>query len=74
MSANNPSRFGRLRPGVFQAASLAVAVCMLSACSAERAQSTASPGLDSGVTSSSGGGTQTLNNRQNVGVTTPTGR
>lgn len=51
----------------------AVAVLvMLAGCGATGPQSTASPALDSGVTSSSGGGQRALGNLPNTGVTTST--
>ena len=53
---------------------LAAALPLLSACSAARPDPVASPRLDSGVSSSSGGGTQTLGGSPSVGVTTRTGR
>ena len=44
----------------------------LAACAPAMApQSTSSPALDSGVTSSTGGGTQTLGNAGNTGITKP---
>lgn len=45
---------------------------VLAGCAYERPQSTVSPGLVSGVTSQNGGGTRTLGNGVNVGVTTRT--
>lgn len=42
----------------------------LAACADERPQSTFTKGLDTGITSSDGGGTRTLANQPNVGVTT----
>lgn len=53
-----------------RAAVLALTCAGLGACAGERPQSTVSPGLDSGVTSSNGGGTRALGNQPNVGVTT----
>lgn len=47
-------------------------VLILAACSAGRADTTVSPKLDSGITSSNGGGTRTLGNQPDIGVTTST--
>jgi len=49
-----------------------ITVCILAACSADRPDTVVSPKLDSGITSSNGGGTRTLGNQPNLGVTTPT--
>ncbi len=46
--------------------------CVLAACSADRPDTTVSPKLDSGITSSNGGGQRMLGNTNNMGVTTPT--
>ena len=46
---------------------------LLAACSDVRPSPLVSPQLDSGVTSSNGGGTRTLGNNPNVGVTTRIG-
>lgn len=46
-------------------------VSLLAACGRTGPQSTSSPNLDSGVTSSRGGATQVLGNQPNTGVTTP---
>ncbi len=43
---------------------------LLAACAAERPQSTTTPGLETGITANNGGGTTTLNNNPNVGITT----
>ena len=43
---------------------------LLAACADTRPDPVVSPGLDSGITSSNGGGTRTLGNQPNVGVTT----
>ena len=45
----------------------------LAACANARPDPVVSPQLDSGITSSNGGGTRTLGNQPNVGVTTRTG-
>ena len=45
----------------------------LAACSDIRPSPLVSPQLDSGVTSSNGGGTRTLGNNPNVGVSTRVG-
>jgi len=42
----------------------------LASCAAERQQSTSTPGLETGITANNGGGTRTLNNNPNMGVTT----
>jgi len=47
-----------------------MATCCLAACAGERPQTTVSPQLESGVTSSNGGGTRALGNQPNVGVMT----
>ncbi len=46
---------------------------LLAACADTRPDTLVSPSLDSGVTSSNGGGTRTLGNQPNVGVTTRVG-
>ena len=46
---------------------------LLAACAEVRPSPLVSPALDSGVTSSNGGGTRTLGNQPSVGVTTPVG-
>lgn len=46
--------------------------CILAACSADRPDTTVSPKLDSGITSSNGGGQRMLGNQPDVGVTTST--
>ena len=51
-----------------------VAACTaLVGCAGERPQSATTPGLDTGITSSNGGGTRALANQPNVGVTTRVG-
>ncbi len=44
----------------------------LGACAVEQPQSTVSPGLETGIRSSNGGGARALGNVPNVGVTTQT--
>ena len=51
----------------------ALLVSLLAACSAARPDPVVSPRLDSGVTSSDGGGTRALQNQPGVGITTPVG-
>jgi hypothetical protein len=46
--------------------------CILTACAAGQPDTTVSPKLESGITSSNGGGQRMLNNQPNVGVTTST--
>ena len=46
--------------------------CMLTACGATQPDTVVSPKLESGITSSNGGGQRTLGNQPNVGVTTST--
>ncbi len=46
---------------------------LLAACADVRPDPVASPKLDSGITSSNGGGARMLGNQPNVGVTTRTG-
>ena len=46
---------------------------LLAACSDVRPDTIVSPRLDSGVTSSNGGGARALNNQPGVGVTTTVG-
>ena len=58
----------RVRPWVALLACLA-----LGACAGERPQSTFTPGLDTGITASDGGGTRALGNQPNVGITTRVG-
>ncbi len=48
-------------------------VALVAACADIRPDTTVSPNLDSGVTSSNGGGARALNNQPGVGVTTPIG-
>lgn len=58
----------------FGASLFALGACLaLGACAYARPDPVATPGLDSGVTAGSGGGTQVLRNNPNMGVTTPTG-
>ena len=56
------------------AALLAASLPLLAACNDLRPDPIASPKLDSGVSSSFGGGTQTLGSTPNVGVNTRVGR
>ena len=53
---------------------LAAALPLLAACGAARPDPIVSPQLESGITSSNGGGTTTLGSGPYVGVTTRTGR
>jgi hypothetical protein len=46
----------------------------LAACADARPDPVASPQLDSGITSSNGGGTRALGNQPNIGVTTGVAR
>ncbi len=46
--------------------------CLFAACSADQPNTVVSPKLDSGITSSNGGGQRQLDNTQSIGVTTPT--
>jgi len=48
-------------------------VSLLAACADARPDTTVSPQLDSGITSSNGGGARALGNQPNVGITTRTG-
>ena len=50
-----------------------VAAGLLAACADVRPDTTVSPRLDSGITSSNGGGQRALGNQPGVGVTTPVG-
>lgn len=59
---------------MMKSASAILLACALAACADLRPDPVASPRLESGVTSSSGGGAQALGNQPNVGVTTRTGR
>jgi len=67
---------GYATPALIRAAGLSLAiaasacVAALAGCAGERPQSTVSPGLDSGITSSNGGGMRTTGNLLNQGVTT----
>ena len=54
----------------FVLAFIALAACTPAERRAERPQSTTTPRLDTGITSDSGGGQQTLGNNVDVGVTT----
>ncbi len=51
-------------------ACLAMGACTPAERTAERPQSTRTPGLETGITSDSGGGTRALGNTLNEGVTT----
>lgn len=64
---------GASGPTLLRAVVMAAACC-LAACAGERPQSTVSPGLESGITSSNGGGARALGNQPNVGVTTRVGQ
>ena len=55
----------------FILASMALAACTPAEKRAERPQSATTPGLDTGITSTGGGGQQTLGNNVDVGVKTP---
>ena len=46
---------------------------LLAACADERPNTIVSPRLDSGITSSNGGGTRALGDQPNMGVTTRVG-
>lgn len=46
---------------------------LLAACSAVQPDTTVSPRLDSGITSSNGGGARALSNQSGASVTTPVG-
>ncbi len=46
--------------------------CVLTGCAASQPDTVVSPKLESGITSSNGGGQRTLGNQPNVGVTTST--
>ena len=46
---------------------------LLAACAGDRPDTTVSPRLDSGVTSSNGGGARALSSQPGVGVTTQVG-
>ncbi len=46
--------------------------CVLTACAAEQPNTVVSPKLESGITSSNGGGQRQLGNQPDVGVTTST--
>jgi hypothetical protein len=52
---------------------LLVACTVLVGCAGERPQSTTTPGLETGITSSNGGGTRALGNQPGAGVTTRVG-
>ena len=52
---------------------VALACAALLGCAAERPQSTTTPGLETGITSSNGGGQRTLGNQPSIGVTTGVG-
>jgi len=70
------ARQGCATPVLMRAGGLSLAiaasacVAALAGCASERPQSTVSPGLDSGVTSSNGGGMRATGNVLNQGVTT----
>ncbi len=46
--------------------------CIVAACSAEQPSTATAPKLETGITSSNGGGQRQLDNTQSIGVTTPT--
>ncbi len=48
-------------------------ISLLAACADARPDATVSPQLESGITSSDGGGTRALGNQPGVGITTRTG-
>lgn len=52
-------------------ASVALAACTPGERRAERPQSSTTPGLNTGITSTGGGGQQALGNNLDMGVTTP---
>jgi len=66
-------RDGNNRTAVPHAAAFVLTALLLSACAEERPQLTVSPKLESGVTSSNGGGARTLGNQPDVGFTTRVG-
>ncbi len=51
---------------------LLLTACVLTACAADKPDTVVSPKLESGITSSNGGGQRTLGNQPNIGVTTST--
>lgn len=55
------------------AIAIALACAALLGCAGERPQSATTPGLETGITSSNGGGTRALANQPDVGVTTRIG-
>ena len=67
-----PTRSPGLRPTHALKATLAFGILLLglAACAYERPQSTFTRGLDTGITSSDGGGTRALGDQPSVGVTT----
>lgn len=50
---------------------LAAAACVAAACSAVRPDTVVSPQLDSGITSSNGGGARVVNSSPGLAITTP---
>lgn len=66
-------RAGRSRIAWLPVTVAALACAPLLGCAYERPQSTTTPGLETGITSSNGGGTRTLGNQPNIGITTRVG-
>jgi hypothetical protein len=54
-------------------ATFLVSCTVLAGCAGERPQSVTTPGLETGITSSNGGGTRALGNQPDVGITTRVG-
>ena len=69
MSPVSLSSANAVQRTLLRAAPLVVALAALTACAGERPVPTNSPSLDSGITSSNGGGARTLGNAPSVGIT-----
>ncbi len=68
-----PARVDVLRTFGVPVLVMALACAALLGCAGERPQSTTTPGLETGITSNSGGGQRAMGNQPNVGVTTRVG-
>ena len=72
-ATSRPARADMLITFGLPTIAMALACAALLGCAGERPQSTTTSGLETGITSSNGGGTRTLGNQPNVGITTRVG-
>jgi len=72
ISAFQPARADSLRTFGLPALTVALACAALMGCAGERPQSTTTPGLETGITSSNGGGQRALGNQVNESITVRT--